>query len=149
MKSKIFIALILIISSCATVHKNRSSSTNDQQKIDTSSQEHQYTRETTIEEKSTAPALTNADSIQISGTMSTEDTTTYQQTVETDDMSLTTTMKPKLKNGKVAGYDVNSKAVAKPKTIDVPIDRKTTTKETGSDKQQTGITDVRKQLLLV
>lgn len=143
---KILLAITLfMICSCATMHKNRSSSTSDHHLIDTSSQEHQYQKETTTEEKGTVPVVTNADSVQTSGTISTEDTTTYQQTVETDDMSLTTTMKPKLKNGKVAGYDVNSKAVAKPKKVDVPIDRKTTTKETGSDKQQTGITEARKQ----
>jgi len=135
--------------SCATIHKNSSSSTNDQQHIDTSSQEHQFQKETVTEEKSTVQVTTDADSVQASGSISTEDTTEYTQTVETDDMSLTTTMKPKLKNGKVTGYDVNSKAKAKPKTVDIPIDKKTITKESGLDKQQTGITDAKKQIAII
>jgi hypothetical protein len=140
------IIFLFAFCSCATVRKDRSSITTDQQRIDTSSQEHLYQKETTTEEKSTASVMTNADSVETSGTVSAEDTTTHQQTVETDDLSLITTVKPKVnKNGKVTGYDVNSKAVAKPKTIDVPVDRKTTTKETGSDKQQTGITDTKKE----
>jgi hypothetical protein len=118
----------------------------EQQRIDTSSQEHQYQTETVTEEKSTVAVMTNADSLQTSGTMSAEDTTTYQQTVETDDMSLTTTVKPKRDSkGNKTGYDVSSKAVAKPKTVDIPVDRKITAKTSGSDKQQTGITDVLKQ----
>jgi hypothetical protein len=146
MKSKIFIALILVFSSCATVHKNSSSSTNEQQHIDTSSQEHQYQTETVTEEKGMASVMIGADSIQTSGTISTEDTTTYQQTVETDDMSLTTTVKPKRDSkGNKTGYDVSSKAVAKPKKVDIPIDKKTTIKETGSDKKTTGITETKRQ----
>jgi hypothetical protein len=149
MKSKIFIALILVFSSCATVHKNSSSSTNEQQHIDTSSQEHQYQTETVTEEKATVPVVINADSVQTSGTMSEEDTTTYQQTVETDDMSLTTTVKPKRDSkGNKTGYDVSSKAVAKPKTIDIPIDRKITAKTSSSDKQQAGITETKKETVI-
>lgn len=145
MKSKILIALILVFSSCATIHKNRSSSTSDEHLIDTSSQQHNYQSETTTEEKSTAPVMTNADSLQTSGTMSDEDTTAYQQTIETDDMSLTTTVKPKHDaKGNKTGYDVSSKAVAKPKTVDIPIDKKTTTKTSSSDKQQTGIIEIKK-----
>src|SRR3954470_16676418 len=108
MKSKILIALILVFSSCATIHKNRSSSTSDERHIDTSFQEHQYQTETVTEEKSTVAVMTNADSVQTSGTMSDKDTTTYQQTVETDDMSLTTTVKPKRDSkGNKTGYDVS------------------------------------------
>lgn len=137
---------MVFISSCATVHKYRSSSINDQQLIDTSSNELQYQKETTTEEKSTMPITTDADSVETSGTMSAEDTTTHQQTVETDDMSLTTTVTPKTnEKGKITGYDVNSKAVVKPKKVDIPINKKTTTKETASDKKKTGVTETRMQ----
>lgn len=145
---KLFLIMIsLWFCSCATMRKDSSSRVDEQKSIDTSSQVHNYQKETTTEEKGTAPVITDADSVQTSSTMSAEDTTTHQQTTETDDMSLTTTVKPKVKDGKITGYDVNSKAVAKPKTINVPIDRKITTKETGTDKKQTGITDTKKEVV--
>jgi len=138
---------MIVLSSCATMRKDSSSKVDEQKNIDTSSQVHNYQKETTTEEKGSVPVVTDADSVQTSGAMSAEDTTTYQQTTETHDMSLTTTVKPKMKDGKVTGYDINSKAVAKPKTVDVPVDRKTTTKETVTDKKQTGITDTKKEVV--
>lgn len=139
------LTIIVLISSCATIRKDSSSKTDLQEHIDTSSQEHNYQKETITEEKGIYPVVTAADSVQTLGTMSIEDTATHHQSVETDDMSLTTTVKPKVKDGKVTGYEVNSKAVAKPKTVNIPVDRKTTTKETGTDKQQTGITETKKE----
>lgn len=145
LKSYSYLVVIIILGSCATVHKTKSSSISDQVHMDTSSTEHQYNRETVTEEKGNVPVITNADSAQVSGTMAAEDTSEYRQDVETDGVRLTTIIKPKVNNGKVTGYQVNSKAVAKPKTVNIPVDRKTTTKETGTDKQQTGITDTKKE----
>jgi len=130
---------------CATVHKNNSSFQTEDKYVDTSRQEHQYQTETVTEEKSTAAITTAADSAQTSGYMSSDDTAGYQQDVETDGVSLTTTVSPKMKDGKITGYQVNSKAVAKPKTVDIPIDRKVTAKTNGTDKQQTGITAANKE----
>jgi hypothetical protein len=143
----LFLAYHIICSlcSCATVHKNNSSFQTEDKYVDTSRQEHQYQTETVTEEKSTAPVMTKADSAQTSGYMSSEDTAGYQQDVETDGVSLTTTVSPKVKDGKITGYQVNSKAVAKPKTVDVPIDRKVTAKTSGTDKQQTGIAETKKE----
>lgn len=141
------LAIVLLMSSCATIRKNSSSKTNQQMYVDTSSSEHQYTIETVTEEKGSTTIIIQADSVQTSGTMSAEDTTTYQQTVETDGMSLWTTVKPKLKDGKVTGYNVNSKAVSRPKTVSGPTDKKTTEKETGINKQRRGMTDIKKETM--
>lgn len=145
MKSRILIVLVLFLSSCATIHKTKSSRSSDQVHIDTSSQEHQYARMTITQEKITIPVITSADIVQTSGYRSAEDTSEYRQDVETDGVSLTTIIKPRVNNGKITGYQVNSKAITKPKTLNVPIDRKTTIKETGSNKQQMGITDTKKE----
>lgn len=142
---RIIFAFAILLCSCATVRKNSSSSKKADVHIDTSTQEHQYSIETLTHEKSTAPVITRPDSLQTSGTMSSSDTTTHRQTVESDGMSLTTTVKPTVKDGKVTGYDISSKAVAKPKTIDVPIDRTSTKKETGTDKVKSGISDTKKE----
>lgn len=147
LKSYSLLIVAIILGSCATMRKDSSSKIDEHHSIDTSSQVHNYQKETTTEEKGSTPVTTDADSVQTSGTMSAEDTTTHQQTTETDDMSLTTTVKPKVKDGKITGYDVNSKAVAKPKTVNVPVDRKTTTKETGTNKVQTGTTDTKKEVV--
>jgi hypothetical protein len=147
LKSCSILLMIIVLSSCATLRKDSSSRVDEQKNIDTSSQVHNYQKETITEEKGSTPIITEADSVQNSGTISAEDTTTHQQTTETDDMSLTTTVTPKVKDGKITGYDVNSKAVSKPKTVNIPVDRKTTTKETGTDKVQTGITNTKKEVV--
>lgn len=147
MKTLLIILVVFGLFSCATVHKTKSSESVYQTRIDTSSQEHQYSSETVTEEKGSVSFTTKADSVQTSGSISAEDTTPHQQTVETEGMSLTTTVKPKIKNGKVTGYEVNSKAVSKSKSADVPIDRKITKKETGIDKTQTGVIVMKKQVV--
>lgn len=127
--------------SCSTVKKLKTTAVTQQERIDTSSRTHEYQKETNITEKSTAPVITKADSISSSGTLSASDTTTYTQESETGGMKLKTTIKPKVKNGKIDGYDINSQAISKPKEIDVPIDKTTNIKETGKEKEKIGITD--------
>ncbi|SFW15750.1 hypothetical protein [Chitinophaga sancti] len=139
MKIKIILAALLaIMCSCATVRKAKEKSVSNAQSIDTSSKDHSYEKETIIEEKTAVPVTTKPDSANTSGTMSSSDTSEYRQTVETNTQRLTTTVKPKVKDGKVIGYDINSNAIAKAQTINVPIDRKTSTKELISDKQKEG-----------
>ncbi|WPV66271.1 hypothetical protein [Chitinophaga sp. LS1] len=143
MKIKILIvALMAILCSCATVRKMKETSVSNSQSIDTSSKDHSYEKETVTEEWATTPVITEADSAQTSGTMSSTDTSEYRQTVDTKTQSLTTVVKPKLKDGKVIGYDINSKAVSKPQTINAPVTRKTTTKESSSDKQKVGKSEI-------
>lgn len=141
----LLIVLTVFFCSCATVRKDRSSKTDYQKHIDTSTVNREYQKETFTEEKGGVPVTTDADSAQTYGTMTNEDTSTHEQRVETDEISLTTTVKPKVKDGKITGYDINSKAVSKPKVVNVPVDRKTTIKESGTDKIQTGVTDTKNQ----
>lgn len=139
--SRFYIFIILIISSCSTVRKLKTTTVTQQEHVDTSYRTHEYQKETNVTEKSTVSAVVKADSISTSGSLSASDTTTYTQESETGGMKLKTTIKPKVKNGKIDGYDINSQAISKPKEIDVPIDKTTNIKETGQEKEKIGITD--------
>lgn len=127
---------------CSTVHKTSQSTSKQTTSIDTSSSSSHYVKETTVTEKSSVPVLTVPDSAQNRAYLAASDTIGYYHSVETDKLSVETSVKPVVRNGKITGYDINSKAVAKQQTIQTPVDKTTTTKETGDEKQQTGKTEV-------
>ena len=132
-------------SSCAAIHKTKLYSRSEQTRIDTSSKEHKFRWRIITEEKGTVPITIDTGMVETSGSISAEDTTTHEQAVETDNMSLITTIKPRVKDGRVTGYQVNSKAITKERVINVPIDRKITATGTDINKEQTGISDTKKE----
>lgn len=134
---------LLIICGCSTVHKSSQSTSKQTTSIDTSSQSSRYVKETTVTEKATAPVVTIPDSIQHTGYLAVADTIGYFQAIQTDKLSLDTYIKPIVKDGKIAGYNINSKAIAKSQTVQAPVDRVTSTKERRKEEQKAGKTDTK------
>lgn len=137
----LIIVILIICGSCATIKKTNTTSTSSQTHIDTSSNVHDYVKETTVTEKSTAAIVTKSDSVSSSGSYSAADTSVYTQDEASGPIKLKTTIRPRVVNGRIVSYDVNSKATTIPQVIDIPIDKTTKTKETGSDRQKMAITD--------
>ena len=138
-----YLIIVILITgvSCATIKKANTTSTSSQTHIDTSSCVHDYVKETTVTEKSTAAIVTKPDSASSSGSYSAADTSVYTQDEVSGPIKLKTTIRPRVVNGRIISYDVNSKAMTVPQVIDIHIDKTTKTKETGSDMQKTAITD--------
>src|SRR6187402_82455 len=139
-------SIILIISSCATVRKHKTSEQTTRTTMDTASLAKEFSRETTITEMGSERVTVFADSASTSGTVSSQDTTEHSQETETEMIYLKTTIKPQIKDGKVTGYDVNSKATVKPKIIDIPINKTTTIKEKSTEQQssKTATSDIKR-----
>lgn len=125
--------------------KSQSTSSKQDSHIDTSSQVHNYQKETVITEKLSIPFVLKADSTATSGNISTTDTTEHVQMSESNGISLKTSIKPEMKDGKITGYNIKSKAITLPHIIDVPMDRTTEIKEAGSDHNQTAIIHTKKE----
>lgn len=138
----IYIIVISVMAcSCATIRKQKSATTASEQRIDTASLVKEFSRETVTTEKSSAQITTLADSASTSGNISAEDTTEHIQQIFTNGLSIRTAIKPQVKHGKIIGYQIDSKAVVKPKTVDIPVDKTTTIKEKSNEQQSSKKTD--------
>jgi hypothetical protein len=137
----LIIVILIICGSCATVKKAKTSNASSYTHIDTSSSVHDYVKETIVTEKSTIGIMTKPDSASSNGVYYAMDTSVYTQDEISGSIKLKTTIRPKVINGKIVSYDVNSKATTIPRVIDIPIDKTTKTKETGSDRHKSAITD--------
>lgn len=131
----------ILFISCASTKKIKHTTTEQIDQVDSSSYNTQYNKETTITEKSTQSIYTTADSISAAGSFSSEDTATYTQESHSNGVSVKTTIKPRVKDGKINGYDVDSKAKSEPKKIDIPIDKTTTIKETANQQKRSTVTN--------
>lgn len=141
MKNSIYLLYILVLCSCSTIHKTRTSNNIQQVHLDTSSNLHEYIRETTVTEQGTTQIITRPDTTGIFGWLSVQDTTGYSREIETGGQRVKTTIMPRIKEGKTIGYDISTAAVKKSEIINVPVDRKTVTKESSTDNEKSGITD--------
>lgn len=132
----LFSMIIIVMTSCATVRKSQVNTLNHNKHVDTSFVKEEYGKETTVVEKSVTPVYIKADTTKTAGFLNEADTIGYEQEIETDNLKLKTTVKPKYNNGKKTGYKIKSEAIKKSDTIMAPIDRTIVVKEGKSNVKQ-------------
>ncbi len=135
------ITCLFLFTACSTLNKVRHNDKVETHSVDTSKNVSNTEETTTIKEKSETPYNDPGATIKSEGyyTYMQADTSTFTLEQETEDMRIETTITPETKNGKTK-FKVKSTAEKKPKTVNVPIDRETTTTKKGSTTEQKGIT---------
>ncbi|HJT75129.1 MAG TPA: hypothetical protein VJ720_13940, partial [Chitinophaga sp.] len=90
----------ILFAGCSTMKKIKTSSIKESISVDSSRQEKQYEKETVTTEKASVPVIIPADSLSFNRWFSVLDTTGFVQIIDADGMTLETTIKPRMKNGK-------------------------------------------------
>ncbi len=133
-----YLLLLILFTSCATIHKSKKSIESTSSKVDSSKEESSSAWKQIIKERTTAPYTVNSDSVSSNSYKPAQDTMESEFTSQSNGINVTTKVKPKIQGGKIIGYDINTKAKTNPKTVDIPIDKITKTTQSQNTIKQSG-----------
>jgi len=140
-----FVLLFLFgcITSCSFLKKSQTRKSIHEEKIDTSSKSVEYEKITNVEEIGEKEVFVRGDTLNAKGAFLNTDTTAYSQIIETISQKIETIIKSKRDSlGRVIGYDVQTKSINKPKTINVAVGKKTVTTERGKSEETKKVSDI-------